>query len=226
MQRDGRLTVDLIKASSSRFTPFLTFILELQGQGIREIASLDQCPNLRHLNLSRNSISKIKGLEQCVNLVYLNLGYNQVVQVEGLSACVLIKRLDLTGNRVGSLSSLAHLQGLPGLLHLSFQTFGLSDPNPICGTASYRQEILALLPKLKSLDGHRRNADPVTSISEVESYDFNPSSFSAKLDTKPWVQDSDSSDPRVTFADPEFTAGVTELKKLLQKGEKILQSLQ
>jgi Leucine-rich repeat (LRR) protein len=220
------MTVDLIKASSSRFTPFLTFILELPGQGIREIAALDQCPNIRHLNLSRNSIGKIKGLEQCTSLVYLNLGYNQITQVEGLSACTLLKRLDLTGNRVASMGSLSHLQTLPVLLHVSFQTFGLLDPNPICGTASYRQEILALLPKLKSLDGHRRNAQVITSVSEVEAYDFNVAAFNVKLDPKPWVLDSDSTEARVNFADPEFTTSIAELKKMLQKGEKILQTLQ
>lgn len=226
MQRDGRITAELIKASSSRFTPFLTFILELPGQGIREITALDQCPNIRHLNLSRNSIGKIKGLDQCQSLVYLNLAYNQITQVEGLATCVLLKRLDLTGNRVNSMSSLSHLQSLPTLLHVSFQTFGLLDPNPICATATYREELLALLPKLKSLDGHRRNTQAVMSLLEVDTYDFNVTSFAVKLDPKPWVQDSETSPARVNFVDAEFAASVAELKKLLQKGEKILQTLQ
>ena len=193
---------------------------------LREIASLDQCPNLRHLNLSRNQITKIKGLEACTSLAYLSLAYNQIVVVEGLAQCTELKRFDLTANRVASITGLSHIQALPALTHVSFQTFGLTDANPVCQTASYRSEVLALVPKLKSLDGHRRNAQVMMSMSDLDAYDINPASFQAKLDPKPWVQDSSGPEQKVTFADPEFTSTVSELKKMLQKGDKILQSLQ
>lgn len=221
--RDRRMCPELIKAVTDRFSLGAVFVLELPNFGLREIASLEDCANLMHLSLAKNQITRIKGLNTCVDLTYLNLSYNQIATVEGLQDCKNLERLELQGNQISSLSSLASLSANVKLKGLYMQTFGFGDFNPVCKQASYRETTLNSLPSLKQLDGHRRRL-PIIERGDLDSYDVDPNLLKFKFDPKPWVS-AEAEKPTPNFEDRELTDALSEVRKLLAKGDGILASL-
>ena len=78
MENETRMTEEMIKALTEKFSLATVFILEMPRMNIKEIASLEKCENMLHLNLSNNAISRIRGLQKCVALEWLNLSGNQI----------------------------------------------------------------------------------------------------------------------------------------------------
>jgi hypothetical protein len=223
VSREKRMCPEMIRAVTERFSLGAVFVLELPNFGLREIASLEECSNLMHLSLAKNSISRIKGLATCVDLTYLNLSYNSITSLEGLQDCRSLERLELQGNQVASLGSLASLSVNTKLKGLYLQTFGFEDSNPVCKATSYRESTLASIPSLRHLDGHRRRL-PFIERGDLDSSDVDPSLLKFKFDPKPWVTvEAEKSIP--SLEDRELTEAITETKKLLVKGDAILSSL-
>jgi Leucine-rich repeat (LRR) protein len=69
------------------------------------IESLEECTNLRELDLSENSIEKIKGLDALTALEHLNLSANSITKWEGLATLKALQHLDLSSNGLIRLSS-------------------------------------------------------------------------------------------------------------------------
>ncbi len=69
------------------------------------IESLEECTNLRELDLSQNSIEKIKGLDTLTALEVLKLHSNSITKWEGLTALKALQYLDLSYNGLTRLSS-------------------------------------------------------------------------------------------------------------------------
>ncbi len=69
------------------------------------IESLEECTNLRELDLSQNIIEKIKGLDTLTSLEVLNLSENAITKWEGLATLKALQTLDLSSNGLTRLSS-------------------------------------------------------------------------------------------------------------------------
>jgi internalin A len=95
MEQEIRMTEEMIKAITEKFSLATVFVLELPRFAIRDINALDGCINLLHLNLSQNQITKIKGLQKCINLEWLVLAQNKIMTIEGLAGCAKLKRLEI-----------------------------------------------------------------------------------------------------------------------------------
>lgn len=221
--RDVKLTPELIKSVTDRFSLSAVFVLEMPGLNISDISGLEECINLKHLNLSSNSIITIQGLKDAIELTNLNLSNNQITSLEGIRQCSKLEKLEIQCNRIGSFSQISQLASLPLLQHLFFQNYDGSDPNPICSQERYRTQTLETLSQLKNLDGHRTSL-PVISRNELSRYEIDPNIFNVRFDNKPWIQPL-SSDGSVSLVDKELEDMIKECRNLLDKGEQVLANI-
>ncbi|KAG8888913.1 hypothetical protein FRB98_006455 [Tulasnella sp. 332] len=111
--------------------------LELGGNRLRVIESLDALMNLEELWLGKNKISKlenlamlqklqilsvqsnrlvkIEGLDSLVNLRELYISHNGIERLEGLENNLKLETLDVGSNRIPALENLSHLKSLEEL---------------------------------------------------------------------------------------------------------------
>ena len=221
MDREVQLSYELIKSVSDKFSLEIVFILDLTGAGVREIANLDLCVNLLHLNLSHNKISKIRGLQTCIELVLIDLSFNQISKIEGFRGLSKLERLDLSANKITSLSGLAEFQSMPKLRCLSFQGFDMQDSNPVCRDSEYRNSVAATLPNLTSLDGHRKKLGLLVS-EDLSKYETSLKGVKLNMDNKPWVQPFPVLESKLVVDDNELKSMIRECRSLLGRGDSIL----
>jgi Leucine-rich repeat (LRR) protein len=99
-------------AVGSPFGPLTkTGALELQqldgrGLGIRSLAGIEACENLRWVDLDTNRISDITPLAKLAHLEYLNLDTNEITDITPLSGLLSLQRVSLFDNQVNSISAL------------------------------------------------------------------------------------------------------------------------
>jgi Leucine-rich repeat (LRR) protein len=221
--RDVKLTPELIKSVTDRFSLSAAFVLEMPGLNISDMSALEECINLQHLNLSFNSLTSIQGLLNAEELTYLNLSNNQIASLEGLRSCKKLEKLEIQGNRVSVFNQISLLSSLPSLQHLFLQNYDGSEPNPICSQDRYRNQTLEALPRLKNLDGHRTTL-PLLSRNDLRQYEIDPNIFNVRLDNKPWIAPFNLSSTS-TSGDKELDEMIKECRSLLGKGEQILASI-
>ena len=124
---------------------------EARGNGLQDIGELKP-PKLQRLYLAANGLEKISFAENKPNLQVLHLRGNKIQRLDGLSEkSAQLTYLNLRGNKISSLEEIEKLSKLPNLRML------ILAENPIASTETYRQDVLARLPKLDRLD-----KEPVT----------------------------------------------------------------
>ncbi|XP_042302422.1 leucine-rich repeat-containing protein 9 isoform X2 [Sceloporus undulatus] len=92
-------------------------VLDLDGQHLCKISSLEKLENLRWASFSNNNLTKIDGLECCRNLEELTVDGNCITNLEGISKLSKLKRLSANNNHLTILDrnvfdNLSHLHYL------------------------------------------------------------------------------------------------------------------
>eukprot|EP00742_Colponemidia_sp_Colp-10_P007609 GILJ01008201.1.p1 GENE.GILJ01008201.1~~GILJ01008201.1.p1 ORF type:complete len:822 (-),score=119.95 GILJ01008201.1:424-2889(-) len=126
--------------------------LFLDNNKIRKIEGLDHCGQLRRLWLFSNQIERIENLHPSTQLRELSLQDNQIHSIEHLSGLVTLQSLALEGNPISSLTQITHLNQLPVLRQLSFQSEHF-EASPVALIEGYRNYVISELAHLSSLDG-------------------------------------------------------------------------
>ncbi|KAJ0408810.1 hypothetical protein P43SY_000706 [Pythium insidiosum] len=130
--------------------------LSLARNALRDVRHLSLlAAPLRRLDLSENRLPALPdGLAASwgARLVFLDVSGNAIESLRPLSGCAALEELRAGRNRVRLISELRHLQLLSRLGVL------VMEGNPIALQATYRREVVAMLPALESLDGRSVSA--------------------------------------------------------------------
>ncbi|RLN26355.1 hypothetical protein BBJ28_00017025 [Nothophytophthora sp. Chile5] len=124
--------------------------LNLSSNALRDVRHLQLLPrSVAQLDLGRNRLQALPAElgTWLPSLRLLRLRGNALQSLRPLGGCAQLQTLDAGANRVALVSELRFLQPLAELRHLAL------DGNPLAKeAASYRREVLAMLPQLQSLD--------------------------------------------------------------------------
>ncbi|KAJ0412092.1 hypothetical protein ATCC90586_004012 [Pythium insidiosum] len=130
--------------------------LSLARNALRNVRHLSLlAAPLRRLDLSENRLPALPdGLAASwgARLVFLDVSGNAIESLRPLSGCAALEELRAGRNRVRLISELRHLHPLSRLGVL------VMEGNPIALQATYRREVVAMLPALESLDGRSVSA--------------------------------------------------------------------
>ncbi|XP_067148220.1 leucine-rich repeat-containing protein 61 isoform X1 [Apteryx mantelli] len=151
----GRITAQLLKASTGQFALESILLLRLRGRGLADLGCLGECANLEWLDLSGNAIAQLGPLAALKSLAVLNLASNRVCSLEPLGSCESLQSLNLAGNLVSSLQQLQCLTGLRRLESLRLRDALGRLSNPVCAAGAYRSALGDMFPGLKAIDGER-----------------------------------------------------------------------
>jgi Leucine-rich repeat (LRR) protein len=90
---------------------------DLHNRGITTMkrGALQQCTNLRSLDLSFNAIVTVAGLGPLTSLKELKLYNNEIIHLHGLRAATSLQALQLQNNRVVTLEGVEALRNLRSL---------------------------------------------------------------------------------------------------------------
>jgi hypothetical protein len=124
--------------------------LSLASNALKDVCHLQLLPrSLTQLDLGGNRLAALPDElgTWLPELKLLRLRANALEKLHALAGCTRLQTLDLGDNRVVRIDELRFLQPLKQLRHLSL------DGNPVADAATYRHEVLGLLPQLQSLDG-------------------------------------------------------------------------
>jgi len=91
-------------------------ILDIAGQNLQEIDSLDKLPNLQDLTLLGCGITSMKGIEKAPNLRSLNLSSNPIEKIEYLEYVPEIESIFLANTRISKIEGIEGLQRLRELI--------------------------------------------------------------------------------------------------------------
>ncbi|XP_077989316.1 leucine-rich repeat-containing protein 61-like [Glandiceps talaboti] len=152
---NGRITRQMLKTRSGEFDLESIPFLILKRQGIDDLGCIGECTTLHRLDLSYNDISQLRPLSTLKQLNYLNISGNRIVSLEPLKELENLKSLNIAGNLIGSIESLRCLGDLDDLEDLRLKDTINHLTNPICHNTQYKEKIMILLPRLKTLDGER-----------------------------------------------------------------------
>mmetsp|Transcript_39327 Transcript_39327/g.113818 ORF Transcript_39327/g.113818 Transcript_39327/m.113818 type:complete len:240 (-) Transcript_39327:58-777(-) len=161
------LSVEYIKHETGEFDEESVFQAILSKRDISRIEAVNQCCNLRWLDLSRNQIIRIENLDGLSQLVSLDLSHNKIQKVQALDTLLNLERLQLKANPISRLQDLEGLRPLKKLRHLHFQNIDRTDFCPICLSPEYRGKVRELCPDLVALDSRRKHLPDLDG--EVES---------------------------------------------------------
>uniref|UniRef100_H3H2M3 U2A'/phosphoprotein 32 family A C-terminal domain-containing protein n=1 Tax=Phytophthora ramorum TaxID=164328 RepID=H3H2M3_PHYRM len=129
--------------------------LNLSNNALRDVCHLQLLPcSLTQLDLGANRLATLP-LELGIwlpELRLLRVRSNALESLRPLTGCLQLQTLDAGDNRVALVSELRFLESLGQLRQL------LLDGNPVAEAATYRREVLAMLPQLQSLDGQEVTA--------------------------------------------------------------------
>ena len=150
---NGKLTKNILKSISGKFTLECIFVLDLSNQSLSSLVHIDECKNLLFLNLSNNLLSDLKGIEKLDQLIYLNVEKNSLSTIDPISALSSLQFLILNGNMIKSTILLNCLVDLRFLRTLFLQTLRGEMKNPACDEVDYRNIVFNTLKSLKRLDG-------------------------------------------------------------------------
>ena len=102
--------------------------IDLCGNKISEIPSLENAPNLKKLYLVSNQISDVSVLQNLKGLESLNLSGNNITDISPLTGLTRLKWLRLNENNISDVSALA---GLINLEHLDLRGNPITDFSPL-----------------------------------------------------------------------------------------------
>eukprot|EP00029_Vermamoeba_vermiformis_P014337 TRINITY_DN9459_c0_g1_i1.p1 TRINITY_DN9459_c0_g1~~TRINITY_DN9459_c0_g1_i1.p1 ORF type:complete len:1808 (+),score=622.46 TRINITY_DN9459_c0_g1_i1:55-5478(+) len=179
------ITSDLLKKITKKdnLKDITSLAIHQPDQRVKYIESLEECTNLRELDLSQNIIEKIKGLDTLTSLEVLNLSENAITKWEGLATLKALQTLDLSSNGLTRLSSsIANHAALTVLKLHGNQLNVLRDvvflkscknlidltlhDNPLASLGSYREFVIFQLPQLETLDETHITSDERAAASD------------------------------------------------------------
>lgn len=124
--------------------------LNLHGNQIRKVESLEEMTELRILKISFNRLTRIEGLNNLSKLEHLDLSYNLIERIEGLKGNQALTHLNLSHNRLHRMEDINLLKKCtPSLAVLDVRG------NPMRENRSLSGVILRRLGNLVELDGCR-----------------------------------------------------------------------
>eukprot|EP00899_Mesostigma_viride_P018987 jgi/Mesvir1/2708/Mv05105-RA.1 len=149
---------DIVSVPPLKGLPELNTLVLSHNQ-IEELGNaLANVPSLTKLSLSNNQLTDLGGsLRHLAHLTELRLAHNQLSSLpDELQFNRALATLDIGGNRVTKFSSIKVLGTLKHLRNLNLKGNPLRDK---VGTQEdYTRKVLALVPSLQILDGHRLDA--------------------------------------------------------------------
>ena len=78
------------------------------------------------LDLSNNNISALTGLENCINLKILNVSYNKISNLTILQPLIKLERLELQGNKIQDSKAFPYSGMNESVMVLYLQEFDMS----------------------------------------------------------------------------------------------------
>lgn len=125
-------------------------VLDLQSRGLRRIgaSALESLSSLQVVLLAFNNIETLSWVPDMPTVTHLDVAFNIVEKVDGLRRIPSLQHLDLSWNKISSSGITSSLdREAPKLSTL------LLAGNPCAEASQYRSTVLAVLPRLRSLDG-------------------------------------------------------------------------
>mmetsp|Transcript_23361 Transcript_23361/g.41329 ORF Transcript_23361/g.41329 Transcript_23361/m.41329 type:complete len:248 (+) Transcript_23361:208-951(+) len=170
------------------------FSLSLENKGIALSSVVDECFNLKKLNLANNQLQTLAigrtKLEPKEHLKYFDLSHNRLKNLDTFPICERLQILHLEGNLIDSIDDILVLKDLaPNLKQLFLQSVSGSDANPVCARSGYGRQIAQMLPDLQVLDGMRlRYQFSLFSVEQSLGLDQIPTKEQPKHDTQHHTQ--------------------------------------
>ncbi|GAB5355998.1 hypothetical protein AAMO2058_000253200 [Amorphochlora amoebiformis] len=156
-----QLSRELLTRRAGDFDSESIFTLNLRKIGVRLSRVLNECTNVKSLDLSLNGLRSLKlpdgkRLNPMSQLKYLNLSHNLLTNLDSLPVLKRLETLHLEGNLIQDVKALEPLkEACPRLKHLYLQTVHEGQPNPVCKEKEYVSIVSGMFPLLCSLDGMR-----------------------------------------------------------------------
>ncbi|KAL4460039.1 hypothetical protein ABPG74_003565 [Tetrahymena malaccensis] len=154
---NGKLTDQILKTISNKFSTELIFHLDLSNQQLSNIDALQECKNLVLVNLSKNQIKDLFPLQHCVSITFLNVSGNQIQYLEYLKVMKQLTNLHAEENRIKNIKGLKGLEECENLNSLFLQSLSGKEQNPLCSEEGYRDTVFSYLQQLKRLDSVPKN---------------------------------------------------------------------
>ena len=150
----------------------------LTETGLTELAGIENCAALTHLDCSHNKISELDGrvLRRLPRLRQLWMNDNAIEQMQGLSALTSLTSLWLAANRIPAICDalthntsleelnlagnlISNFKDVPNLARMrKLTTLSLSDPhfgeNPVCSLCNYQTYVLFHMSQLSKFDAN------------------------------------------------------------------------
>jgi len=222
------LSLEYVKHATGEFDAEAIFQAVLSNRAIRRIDSLNQCSNLRWLDLSRNAIIRIENLEGLTRLMMLDLSFNKIQKVQNLESLDMLERLKLQSNPISRLDDLDGLRFAGKLKHLHFRNVDNTDFCPVCLQDGYHTKVFELGPTLIALDSKRRHLPDLQSeLEKVDGEDdlqlpeAEPWFLPEDLDLKD-LQSSDGLDSALQPHVQDFEVAVADCSDVLKEAETLL----
>ncbi|XP_065059895.1 leucine-rich repeat-containing protein 61-like isoform X2 [Rhopilema esculentum] len=149
-----KLTKEYLKNKTKEFDVSCIYSLNISNIGLFDIGCIGECLGLTVLDVSANSISSVRPLAPLKQLQILKMSRNRISDLSGLEELESLFTLDLCSNFISSVDSLWPLTKLEKFAHLRLSDAIEGLSNPVCqNNESYKQQIMDLLPDLKTLNG-------------------------------------------------------------------------
>ncbi|XP_071794969.1 leucine-rich repeat-containing protein 61-like [Asterias amurensis] len=145
----------ILKTRSGEFDIESIHSLHLREMDIDNLGCIGDCTYLERLDISRNDLVNLRPLTPLKQLSYLNISANRITDIDPLKELVNLQKLNASGNLIGSSDSLQSLSSLDYFTSLILHDAVTDLNNPICLNASYKANVMAILPRLTTLDGER-----------------------------------------------------------------------
>jgi hypothetical protein len=140
-----QLTLDMVQQIKDQYPNIKS--LNLSNNPIEVIENLELLTTLLSLNISHNKLTSMNGLNAAKNLETIDVSSNQISTCDGISKLTSLKTLNLSKNQISDLSQIEKLRQNVSLKELNL------IGNPVTQIENYREQVLDILPDLKSLDG-------------------------------------------------------------------------
>jgi Leucine-rich repeat (LRR) protein len=153
------LSEEYLKLAAGEFDLKTIFQLILREKSIKRIeGAVDQCINIRWLDLSQNGIIKLENMSRLANLQFMDLSHNKLQKIQNLDGLKALHTLRLLNNPIFRLQDLEGLRARrPSLKHLSLKQIDGSEACPVCLTPLYKEKVYEELPNLYALDSQRKH---------------------------------------------------------------------
>lgn len=164
----GRLTKNILKTISGKFTLETIFKLDLPSQSLTSLSILEDCKNLVYLNINNNMLLDLKGIERFDSLIYLSGDYNTITSIDGIGNCKKLAYLSLIGNNIKTTVLLNELRNNMNFKSLFLMGYKGEGKNPCCEEANYRTVVFDTIKFLRRLDGYSKDVKKLEFQEEIK----------------------------------------------------------